>query len=141
MEPVNGKNARPPWWRRLWWPKRASRLPKVPETAIAFVEDGTDSRIPQRDPDVLVELGRDMAATLLAHPEKYAHALFGNQVLVVDNATYDALFYLFSGMTRNQLWDERQAVAALFLGRYCVMSQHLFQAALDQSHGPYGNPF
>ena len=129
-----------------WWPfhkpiKQDRHVPAL--TTTAYVEDGSDPRIPRKDPDVLVELGREMAASLLAHPEKYAHALFGNQVLVVDNATYDALFYLFSGTTRDRLWDEKQAVAALFLGRYCVMSRNLFESATNSSGplGGWGAPF
>jgi hypothetical protein len=108
---------------------------RVSPKGTCFIRDHTDPCIPVKSPDVLVEIGRDVASSLASHPERYAHSILGNQVLVVDDSSYEALFYLFSGRTRVQLYAEKNTVAALFLGRYCVMSTKLFEEAQRGAEG------
>ena len=127
-------------WTRLWTAFKSlfvtPRLvhshalpPAIKSPSLYVLKEGSDLRIPVKPPDALVEMGREVAASLLSHPERYVQAVFGNQVLVVDDASYEALFYLFSGRTRTKLWDEAQTTAALFLGRHCVMSEQIFRKA------------
>jgi hypothetical protein len=88
-----------------------------------------------RSPDALVEMGRDIAASILAHPEKYLVQVMGTDALVVDDAAYDALFYLFSGKTRKQLWEENSRIAAIMLFNHTIISQKLLADARRAEQG------
>ena len=122
-------------WDKIPDPKPVA---KVTPKEVCFHLNPSDPDIVQQSPDALVEMGREVASSVLAHPEKYSRAILGNQVLVVDDSSYEALFFLFSGSTREKLWRDKQTVAALFMGHHCVMSEKLYQEAQRGVGGLWG---
>lgn len=76
--------------------------------------------------DVLVEMGRDLAASMHKHPERYLVVIQGALVLMIDDAGYDALFYLYSGHTREHA-KELKGPAILFMGMYPIMSPAIME--------------
>ena len=107
----------------------------APKGVDYYLEDGTDPRLPPVEPDVLVTMGRDMIAAILRHPEKYEQTVMRTKVFVVDDASYESLFYFFSGKTRTALWEDDEKVAALFLKEQPVLSHQLFHEALRHERG------
>ena len=101
------------------------------------VRDTAKHGIGTKPADALVEMARDMAGTVLAHPEKYMTRVMGHEAIVVDDATYEALFYLFSGKTREALSCEGK-VYAIMLHEFTVISQRMLEEAREAEKG-YGN--
>ena len=93
------------------------------------------STIDPGQPDVLVEMGREVRDAILRHPERYANYVLGTQVFVVDDPAYESLFYLFSGKTRNGLYKESEQVGAIVLKNTPVLSDHLYLAARKRELG------
>ena len=99
---------------------------KTPNTTSAdayMLTYGDDPRVPIKQPDVLVEISREIAADLLTHPEKYITNVMGAEAMVVDDASYEALFYLFSGQTRKQMWEQEHKVAAIYVHHYIIINR------------------
>ena len=103
-------------------------------TAIYTLKQG-DPRITTKQPDSLVELARDVAGDILAHPEKYIINVMGNEAMVVDDASYEALFYLFAGKTRQHMWEQDRKIAAIFVHQYTVLSASLLAEARQAEQG------
>lgn len=116
-------------------PKAKPRL----KNCLHIVKDVAKHGIVEGKADALVEMARDMAGAILAHPEKYMTHVMGTEALVVDDATYEALFYLFSGKTRERLFSEDAKVYAITLHCYTIISKSLLAEARavegDHGHG------
>jgi len=130
MAQARKKNDNHSWWTR-WFgsiPAKTSARTgtKRPTLAVRFLENGENANIKQRDPDVLVTMGRELAEHIFAHPEPYMRTIHGMPALVVGEAEYEALFYLFSGKTPQSYREQNSAkIVSLFLGPYPVLSQTL----------------
>lgn len=85
--------------------------------------------LPTHTPDALVEMGRDVASEMLAHPEKHLTKVMGVDALIVDDAAYEAMFYLFAGKTRQRAWVEDKKVYAIQLHNVTVLSHSLLKEA------------
>ena len=85
-------------------------------------------------PDVLVEIGRDMAQALIRHPEQYEKLLLNTKVYVVDEPSYEALFFLFSGSTRQKMFNDG-SVAMLAFGSQPIMSIAHYNVAIREQRG------
>lgn len=107
----------------------------APKYANFLIEDGSDPRIPKREPDAYVEMGRDIAGHLLRHPERYQRKVMGDVVLVVDDSSYEALFYLFAGKTRDRMYTEDEKVCALYCNQHFILSEKLFNEARYMERG------
>lgn len=116
-------------------PKRpkTSKLRNV-KTAIYTLKQGHPA-VPSKQPDSLVEMARDVASDILAHPEKYITNVMGQEAMVVDDASYEALFYLFAGKTRQQMWEQDKKIAAIFVHQYTVLSHSLLADARQAEQG------
>lgn len=106
--------------------------PKQPIGLIFALEQ---LKLKGKPPDALVEMGREVGQAILAHPEKYITNVMGVETMVVDDASYEALFYLFAGKTRQQMWDQDNKVAAIFVHQFTVISQTLLQDARNVERG------
>ena len=106
--------------------------PKQPMGVIFPLEQ---LKLTPKSPDALVEMGREIGQAILAHPEKYMTQVMGVETMVVDDASYEALFYLFAGKTRQQMWEQDHIVAAIFVHQFTVISQTLLQDARNAEKG------
>lgn len=104
------------------------------DDGVRFYRDSA-STIDPGQPDVLVEMGREVRDAILRHPERYASYVLGTQVFVVDDPAYESLFYLFSGQTRKSLYADKEQVGAIVLKNTPVLSDHLYSEARKRELG------
>ena len=98
-----------------------------------FTLDAEDPVLGAGDPDCLVVMGRELARHLINHPEPYTRIVCNQEVLIVNDSEYDILFYLFSGKTRTQLFQERGQIGVLNLQHlhktYFILNERLYYEA------------
>ena len=79
------------------------------------------------EPDCLKVMGRDVAQHVWSHPEQYQRGLFGIRVLVVDDAGYDALFYLYAGMTQDHVHNQTGSIVSLMFNDIAILSREMYE--------------
>lgn len=104
------------WWSRLW---TRSASPRRPARAVRPTTRLRKITLPSQDVDALVYVGRDLAGSLERHPERYLQIWDGRMVLMVDDAAYEALFYLYNGCTQHR---STRPPSILFMGMYPILS-------------------
>lgn len=118
-----------------WWHSSATPSASPTPSGVVIHMDAIADQLATREPDALTMVGRAVAAEVLAHPEKFTTHVMGVDTLVVADDDYEALFYLFSGKTRQRLWAEDKKVAAIMLYDHTIISQKLLTEARRAERG------
>ena|SRR3990167_7572465 len=116
-------------------PKPVRVTKPKPKQPVGVVFELGKLKLHEKSPDVLVEMGREVGQAILTHPEKYITNVMGVETMVVDDASYEALFYLFAGKTRQQMWEQDNKVAAIFVHQFTVISHSLLADARRTEQG------
>jgi len=99
-----------------------------------FTLNANDPTLEAGEPDCLVVMGRELARNLINHPEPYTRIICNQEVLIVNDSEYDILFYLFSGKTRNQMYQDSGKIGVLNLQAqhkiYFILSEQLYHEAV-----------